>query len=400
MKTLAILLMFFVAFQNTNAQTTSTPHPSFIPNQGQILDQNGKPNPDVLYLLASGQGMNTQLRKNGFSYDIYSTHKNGETEFNRIDIDFIGSNPSIEVIASEEQSSRFNYYHSGSTSFAQEHVSNFNTVTYKNVYPNIDVIFKVLDASNSVKYDIVLHPGADLNAIQFQYSGAENLEIKEEALAIKTNLRVLQESIPLSYYQEDLSTQDVTFQSQDGTSNPQLIGFTLSSPLDITKTLVIDPVPAFVWGKYIGDSLITHTNSVITDRFGFVYICGSTQSVNNIATAGAYQTTLTDSINDAYVTKYNNYGNVIWSTYFGGEANDVANDVYVDTSFNVFLAGATNSLTGIVDSLGYQDTLGGNTDAFIAKFTDSGALVWSSYFGGDSIDVGLKLSTDYDENVY
>jgi len=42
----------------------------FIENKGQIIDQHYKPNPGVLYLLNT-PGLNVQLRKNGFSYDLY-----------------------------------------------------------------------------------------------------------------------------------------------------------------------------------------------------------------------------------------------------------------------------------------------------------------------------------------
>jgi hypothetical protein len=42
----------------------------FIENKGQIIDQDFKPNPGVLYLLNT-PGFNVQLRKAGFSYDVY-----------------------------------------------------------------------------------------------------------------------------------------------------------------------------------------------------------------------------------------------------------------------------------------------------------------------------------------
>jgi hypothetical protein len=42
----------------------------FIENKGQIIDQNNKPNPAVLYILNT-PGFNVQLRKGGFSYDLY-----------------------------------------------------------------------------------------------------------------------------------------------------------------------------------------------------------------------------------------------------------------------------------------------------------------------------------------
>jgi len=43
---------------------------AFIENKGQIIDQNLNPNPGVLYLLNT-PGFNVQLRKGGFSYDLY-----------------------------------------------------------------------------------------------------------------------------------------------------------------------------------------------------------------------------------------------------------------------------------------------------------------------------------------
>jgi hypothetical protein len=43
---------------------------AFIENKGQIIDQKNNPNPAALYLLNT-PGMNVQLRRGGFSYDIY-----------------------------------------------------------------------------------------------------------------------------------------------------------------------------------------------------------------------------------------------------------------------------------------------------------------------------------------
>ncbi|MDG1334329.1 MAG: SBBP repeat-containing protein [Crocinitomicaceae bacterium] len=401
MKALISILISLFAVQFAISQI-SNEHPSFIKNEGQMIDQNGNSNSDVLFLMPNSQGMNTQLRKTGFSYDIYSSNRSGKMEFNRIDIDFVGSNSDFEVIQSDKQTSKFNYYLAGKSATAISNVEHFNTVKYKNVYPNIDIVFTVQEAFNAVKYDIVLHPGADINDVQFKYSGFDNISLETtNTLELSTHLRVLHESIPLSYYQENDNEVDVNFKALRQTSSSILVGFALETPLIQTQTLVIDPIPSFSWGRYIGDSLSTQTRGVITDRFGFVYICGSTQSLTNIATVGAYQSVVSDSINDAYLMKYNNYGNVIWSTYFGGDANDIGNDVYVDTSFNVFLAGTTHSTAGLVDGVGSsQATLGGNSDAFIAKFNETGMLLWSSYFGGDSLDIGTKLSTDFDENVY
>lgn len=397
-KILTIVLCLVVSYYSNSQQSKNNQLGSFIENKGQIIDQAGKPNTKVLYLLSNGKGMNTQLLKDGFSYDLYTNSKDGNIVYNRIDVKFENCNNNIEVITSQPVSSVFNYYKAGKSPITESGIAHYKTITYKNVYSNIDIVFNV--SEGNVKYDIILHPGANINDVKFRYLGLENYNLNNNILTLTTSIRVIQESIPLSYCKETNKEKEVDFTIIEEDSKSVLIGYHSNSPINSNKTLVIDPYPEYVWGKYIGDSLSTSTTGVITDRYGYVYVCGHTQSLTNIATSGAYQVTINDSINDAYVSKYNSGGGFVWSTYFGGELNDIAHDVYVDTSFNVFLAGTTHSLTGIVDSLGHQDSLAGAGDAFLAKFNVDGELVWSTYFGGTGEDEGTKLSTDFAQNVY
>ena len=46
----------------------------FYENKGQILNQDGKENKNVQYLFLSN-GLNVQLKKNGFSYDVYQVEE-------------------------------------------------------------------------------------------------------------------------------------------------------------------------------------------------------------------------------------------------------------------------------------------------------------------------------------
>lgn len=370
----------------------------FKENKGQIINQNNEANSSVLYLFDNGS-MNIQLKKNGFSYDIYELNAKKDLHVNRLDIHFKNFNPNFKIIEEEKADYFVNY--SGKNSKAITKIQHFEQITFQNVYPNIDFVFKKSKESGCFKYDIVLRPGAKMEDIELEYSGFKSFREEENSLFFETDLRIIQEQIPVSYLLENNQKVDVKFEIISSENGKVLIGFNSKRESFFSETLVIDPVPSLVWGKYIGDSLYTSTKGVITDRFGNVYICGSTQSLQNIATEGAYQDTIADSlINDAYVMKYHKYGGLMWSTYFGGEAEDVAHDVYVDTSFNVFLAGITYSQFGIVDSLGHQDTLAGNGDGFIAKFDEDGQLIWSTYLGGDSLDQVNKLSTDFSGNLY
>lgn len=403
MKLFLTSFLFFIAVLGYSQDAAKKAIPVFVENIGQVLDQSGSVNENVLFLHSNGIGINTQFRKTGFSYDLVHTKKSKGSNsfiFDRIDIEFLYINDGAEIIAQDERVGKSNYYKLNSKENSIYNVRQFGTILYKNVYPNIDVLFKTNSENGSIKYDFILHPGADIQDIELRYKGIEKASLLKGDLSLSTGEKQFKESIPMSWYQEDGKEIAINFKILNASDSFVDIGFESKAMLDNAQTLIIDPVPQLIWAKYIGDSLVTTTKGVITDRFGYVYICGSTQSLNNIATSGAYQTVLTDSISDAYVSKYNSSGSLIWSTYFGGNLGDVANAIYVDTTFNVFIAGTTFSASGLADSTAYQDSLAGSSDAFLAKFNKFGQLAWATYVGGDSTDLGLSLSTDYLQNVY
>lgn len=90
-----------------------------------------------------------------------------------------------------------------------------------------------------------------------------------------------------------------------------------------------------------------------------------------------------------------NYSLVIdpWVTYFGGSLNETAQSVTTDLNGNVIFTGQTESINFPV--LGaYQSTNGGSANVYITKMSESGNLIWSTYYGGSYIDVGIGISTD------
>jgi hypothetical protein len=64
------LLSVYLTCEATGKSNLNKSPRGFIQNKGQVIDQNNKPNPAVLYLMNT-QGMNVQLRMGGFSYDLY-----------------------------------------------------------------------------------------------------------------------------------------------------------------------------------------------------------------------------------------------------------------------------------------------------------------------------------------
>jgi uncharacterized protein (TIGR03437 family) len=85
---------------------------------------------------------------------------------------------------------------------------------------------------------------------------------------------------------------------------------------------------------------------------------------------------------DVYVTKLDPQGNVVYSTYFGGSADDVATAMAVDRNGNVFVTGTTTSLDFPVTKGAYATT----GASFLFKLNPDGSLGYSTYFapGGNT----------------
>jgi hypothetical protein len=166
---------------------------------------------------------------------------------------------------------------------------------------------------------------------------------------------------------------------------------------------------SLVWSTYFGGSGGDYTSSVAVDGSGNVFVVGWTNSssgfpLENLG-GGAYYDNTYDGNRDAFIAKFSGSNlSLVWSTYFGGSGLDQAYSVAVDGSGNVFVVGLTESSDFPLEIPGgaYEDrTLGGNIDAFIAKFSGGDlSLVWSTYFGGSGLDQANRVAVDGSGNVF
>src|SRR5262249_39198267 len=89
-----------------------------------------------------------------------------------------------------------------------------------------------------------------------------------------------------------------------------------------------------------------------------------------------------------------------FSTYLGGGSTDVATAVAVDGSGNTYITGYTTSSNFPTTKGAYQTHSSGGADAFVTKLNASGGLVYSTYLGGHSDDYGLGIAVDPSGNAY
>ena len=150
------------------------------------------------------------------------------------------------------------------------------------------------------------------------------------------------------------------------------------------------------WSTYYGGSGREELDWALgLDASNNIFIGGATNSTNNIASPGAYKTTLS-GIQDGYLAKFNTNGSRLWGTYVGGTGDDRGTEISVDNQGNPYLIGNTNSDSNIATSGTYSTILFGGFDGFITKFNTNGTKIWGTYLGGASNEE-LQTST-FDNN--
>ncbi|MEY4963172.1 MAG: hypothetical protein RLZZ323_491 [Bacteroidota bacterium] len=398
----------------------------FKENKGQIIDQDGKLNDAVKYLLNT-RGLNVQLRKQGFSYDVYELKKQSiknhhqekrtfasfknnvkivpdytlEYIFHRIDIDFVNSNTNVELVTDKASSDYDNYYNIVNKPEGVTNVHQYKLITYKNIYSNIDVVFTIPeDTLKTIEYNFVVHPKGNIQDIQLKFSGAP-IELNNQKLVLKTRFGKMEETLPASWTEdgEEKKSINVAYTKV----NRNVFGFKTANNIS-DKTVIIDPVPVRLWGTYYGGENMEFASSVFTKN-DFTYLAGTTHSNNTIASTGAYQNYLNTGGNyDSFVTKFNPDGTRVWGTYYGGEYADRINQIKVSTNDNVYIGGETLSKTNIATLGSHQqnnvDPIWNNYDGFLVKFDPNGVRQWGTYYGDLADERINSITIDLNEYIY
>lgn len=381
--TLLLLSTFVVAVQARH---------SFIENIGQVTDQYNNARPDIVAKYAAGNGLNIFLSKAGLHYQFAD-----KQELYRMDVKLIGANPNARISKEKPADFKEQYQLADIKGVA----SSYKMIVYHDIYPNIDWVF-YFNEQGKLEHDFVVKPGGKVSDIKLEYMGANRLKIDRNGnLIASTDYGTITEPAPYSYDQATNKKVNSSY-VLDG----NILGFEMGKYND-NSALIIDPV--IDWSTYLGGSEYDDIRDTKINKDGFVYVVGSTNSTSNIATVGAHLSTFQGGNNssgaDAFIAKFNPSGACVWSTYFGGSNVDLGLALAIDTTGFLYIAGRTNSLTGIATGGSYQETKAGTNagyDVYLAKFDTAGMPVWGTYYGGSSAD-GLEsvvLTIDRYNNLY
>ena len=165
--------------------------------------------------------------------------------------------------------------------------------------------------------------------------------------------------------------------------------------------LRLDPTgTSLIFSTYIGGSYDDRANGVALDNQGSVYLTGGAVSVDFPVSSGAYQTQNRGGI-DCFIVKFDSQGNGIFSTFIGGGSDDQANGIAVDNQGNSYITGQTLSDSYPQVNASFQHSRHGGNDAFVTELSADGShLVYSTFAGGGSDDIGSGIAVDPAGDAY
>jgi gliding motility-associated-like protein len=192
----------------------------------------------------------------------------------------------------------------------------YNELQLSNLYDQVDITYTA-PAEGGVKYELTLHPGAQLDEIDIAWKGADKLEIDADGnLLIYMGKEIIIDHAPMAYYLENNELVEIKYQL---TADNQ-VSFEVKN-LKKNKTLIIDP-----WLTAVPTdgptNLVVHVD---TDNNGNSYVMNVHFLFN--------------STNPVTIHKYDANGALVWTyipgiafSWYGGlEVIKTSGDFYIST---------------------------------------------------------------------
>ncbi|MCI0489042.1 MAG: SBBP repeat-containing protein, partial [Blastocatellia bacterium] len=154
-----------------------------------------------------------------------------------------------------------------------------------------------------------------------------------------------------------------------------------------------------LYSTYLGGADNDGAASMAIDPSGNAYVTGVTFSPD-FRTANAIQGAHNGGAFDAFVTKLNPSGALVYSTYLGGGGADRGMRMIADVEGNAYVTGDTDS-ENFPTMIALQPAIGGSSDAFLVKLNPQGSqFVFSTYLGGSNTDGSLGIARDSKGGIY
>ena len=155
-----------------------------------------------------------------------------------------------------------------------------------------------------------------------------------------------------------------------------------------------------LFGSTIGGDQTDTVWAVATDSYQNIYLVGETYSTDF---PGAPSLSTARRAGDAFVVKLNSSGTqILYTLVLSGSGRDYARGVAVDSAGYVYVTGVTTSPDFPTTTGAFQRSSNspGFEEVFVAKLSPTGAIVYSTLFGGSGSDKGFAIANDSSGAAY
>ncbi len=340
---------------------------------------------------------------------------------------------------------------------AKEHwrsrVPTWRKLVYRGVWPGIDLEY--LGYQDRLEYRLLLAAGADPAAVIME-TGARKLSLDEHGnLLAEAGDSFLRMSAPYAYqeivgrkvpvaarflpledgaYTFHLGNYDTnhpliidpvlewgTFLggsgfefaydvAVDSSGRPVIVGETVSTDFPTTSgvfdeaasdagnvfiTKLTADGSGLVFSTYLGGgSAIERGQGVALDSSDRIIVTGRTESGDFPTTPGVFDR-VHNGANDVFVASLSADGTSLdWSTFMGSSGDDQGTGVTVDPAGNVYVCGFTADPTFPITPGAFDESQNGSQDAFVAKLTQTGNLVYATFMGGSGGDQATGIDVN------
>lgn len=163
-------------------------------------------------------------------------------------------------------------------------------------------------------------------------------------------------------------------------------------------------------GGIFGGTADDTSNGIAVDAFGSIYVAGTTWSSADFPVTTLPAAPWGGGDTDAVVMQMHRNGTAMdldFATYLGGESDDSAYGIAVDTVQGLYVAGTTTSAVfPMTAGVAYDETFNGVSDVFVARMhlgatsTAPDKVTYATYLGAANEDWGGAVATDTGGHAY
>ena len=308
-------------------------------------------------------------------------------------VKFLGGNSFAAAMPDKIQDYHTNYFIGNDPKKWAADCKIAQAVTYQNVYPNIDV--RYYSDAGKMKYDIIVRPGGNINAIAMQYAGPDNVQVKNKELVISTSVGSVKELYPYSYQVQKGSKKDIDCKY---VVKNNIVRFRVDD-YDANTTVVIDPT--LIFSTFTGSTSENWGYTATPAPDGSFYAGGIAFSTGYPVSPGAYQTVFGGGTNednngpfDMAIIKFSaNGANRLFATYLGGSNNEQPHSMICDAQGDLIIAGRSSSNNFPGTPL--RNNTRTDYDIVITKLKADGSIPLGSVRIGGTGDDGVNIRGKY-----